>query len=101
MPTEIKDMATCSECKRSFSVTRYGFRVPCPYCQALLDIGPDDEDQRPIMPRADLQRALHTKIEWLQGLMKELEQEPESATNLVDKIRHQIYELRIFLKKGR
>lgn len=33
----------CVDCKKEFTVTRYGWRIPCPHCQSVINIFPDPE----------------------------------------------------------
>ena len=38
------DKGTCPHCKKEFTITAYGYRIPCPYCKKPINIYPDPKE---------------------------------------------------------
>lgn len=38
-----EEKVVCLHCAEEFTVTEYGYRIPCPLCGKKLDIFPDDK----------------------------------------------------------
>ena len=63
------DTATCPECRQTFTITRYGRKVPCPHCDEALDIAPD-----PLPPMYKRIPFLHfTPLDWRQVIQAQIQ----------------------------
>mgnify|MGYP001488247499 CR=1 FL=1 len=71
-----RDTGVCPGCNRTFTVERYGRRIPCPHCGEPLDIAPEFENP---LSAAEWQRAITAEIQYLGALKIEVEESRELA----------------------